>query len=158
MMKPRYQVLKSTGLKTSDKRFHRCLKIRNSIDLSIRFLSKEARPLNREQVLIGVQPKLQLSQPSFKTATTSDSQDKMLREEHSHIDTLMSFIKMRLATITQLMNALQTPREKSIGSLLQILTCQSLLFLDLSMDMLRHIPTPLSYGKHNLEILPTVLK
>jgi len=108
--------------------------------------------------LIGVQLKLLLLQPLFKMVSKLEFQDKMLKEEPSLIDMLMSSTKIRMDITIQSILQLSQIRKNIESLLLPTLIFQSSLLWDTSLVMLRHAQTPLLFGKPNLVILPTVLK
>lgn len=80
----------------------------------------------------------------------------MLREVHSHTDTLMFSTRILMDTTTQ--STMPLLQEQPGNSLHPTLTCQSLLSSATSLGMPRHIQTPLLYGKHSSVTSSTALK
>ena len=143
--------------KGSERRSPSYLPTRSSTHSSRRSSPPETKRSLKERTLIGELLRLSLSPPLLARDTMSVFQDRMLKEELSHTDTLMSTTKTRMVTTSQ---STPSPQETTNHAALSHPTPISLstLYSDLNTDMHRPAQTLLSFGRHNSVISQMALK
>lgn len=157
-LKPSNQVFHSQDLEHLVQRSLTCQRRRASTGLSERSSRLEAKPFPTVRVLIGVLLRLLPLLPSSRMDTTSEFQDKMLREVLSRIDTLTFSIKMRMGTTTQSTRPLPTNKQERESSLHQTPTCLSSPSSVSSSATLKLTPTAWFCGKPSSVTSPTELR